>query len=180
MGRGSIVLCADAYPFSNEAMRRERQPELLAWSVGMASQVIFDETHLGTANDPGIAALARRYRLHGLGTALLVLAGLFIWRSSVPFLPPAEERLADEAAHQVAGKDAAEGFIHLLRRNVPPVDLLRVCLEQWNLTAAARPPARWKIEAMQKIVDEQNALDPRRRDPVGTCRRFREILSQRT
>jgi hypothetical protein len=179
-GRGSIVLCADAYPFSNEALRSAREPRLLAWFVGSSDQVIFEETHLGTSDDPGIAALARRYRLHGLAVALVVLAGLFIWHNAVPFVPPPEEQLAGESTHQVAGKDSAEGFIHLLRRNVAPVDLLKVCLEQWNLTTGGRKPSLAKLQAMQQLVDEQNALDPRQRNPVQTYHRFCEILAQRT
>ncbi|MEO7298895.1 MAG: DUF4350 domain-containing protein [Verrucomicrobiota bacterium] len=59
-GKGSVVLCSDSYLFSNEAMRKERHPELLAWLVGQNGTVLFDETHLGVNSDPGIAALACR------------------------------------------------------------------------------------------------------------------------
>lgn len=180
-GRGSLVLAADSYPFSNEALRQSREPRLLTWYLGGNSQAVFEETHLGTQNDPGIAAMARRYHLHALAVALLILAALFIWRNSVAFLPPDAEQLADEAAHQISGKDAGEGFINLLRRNVPPVELLKVCLEQWNASAGAgQKPAPWKLEAMQKLIDEQNALDPRQRNPVRTYQQFCAILSKRT
>jgi hypothetical protein len=181
VGGGSIVLAADSYSFSNEALRQARLPALLTWFVGRNDHVIFEETHLGTRNDPGIAAMARRYRLHGLMAALVILAGLFLWRSSVNFIPPTEEQLSGEQTHQVAGKDATEGFINLLRRNIPPVDILRICLEQWNAAAGTtrRPPAP-KLAAMQKIIDEQNALEPRHRNPVRTYQMFCEILAQRT
>lgn len=182
-GHGSIVLAADAYPFSNEALRQAREARLLTWCLGGRPQVIFDETHLGTAGDPGIAAMARRYRLHGLAAALVVLALLFIWRNAASFLPPAGRELEAEATHQVAGRDSAEGFINLLRRNIAPVDLLKTCLEQWQHTAAASPgrkPTAARLARMQQLVDEQNALDPRHRQPVQTYRRFCEILNERT
>lgn len=181
VGNGSLVLAADSYPFSNEALRMARLPGLLTWFIGRNHHAIFEETHLGTQNDPGIAAMARRYKLHGLAAALAILAGLFIWRNAVSFIPATGEQLDGEQTHQVAGKDATEGFVNLLRRNIPPVDILRICLEQWNASAGTtrRPPA-WKLEAMQKIIDEQNALEPRHRNPLRTYQMFCEILAQRT
>src|SRR6185295_18194593 len=75
MGSGSIVLCADSFHFSNEALRREREPELLAWFIGPAREIVFDETHLGVQEAPGVATLARKYRLGSVFVALLILAG---------------------------------------------------------------------------------------------------------
>lgn len=181
LGGGAIVLAADSYPFSNEALRRDRQTALLSWFLGGRSRVIFDETHLGTSSNPGLAALARRYRLHGLAAALVVLAALFIWRNAVSFLPPPPEELSAEAAHEVPGKDSTEGFVNLLRRHIAPVNLLKVCLEQWKQSATGhRQPARVRLEAMQQLIDEQNTLEPRRRQPVHTYQRFCDILSKRT
>ncbi|MEP6662723.1 MAG: DUF4350 domain-containing protein, partial [Verrucomicrobiota bacterium] len=76
-GQGRIILATDSYLFSNEAMRHHRQSLLLAWFMGGNHGMLFDETHLGVAADPGIATLARKYRLHGLVGGLLLLAGLF-------------------------------------------------------------------------------------------------------
>src|SRR5436309_2954544 len=47
MGEGTIVLAADSYLLSNEAMRRDRHPEFLAWLVGANRRIVFDETHFG-------------------------------------------------------------------------------------------------------------------------------------
>jgi hypothetical protein len=179
-GRGSIVLSADSYYFSNEALRAEREPELLGWFLGPARAVIFEETHLGVQEDPGVMTLARKYRLGGMFLALALLGGLFIWRNSVSFMPPYEEQLARERGAQVEGKDSASGFINLLRRNIAPADLMKVCLEQWNAhSALTRKPSAAKLEAMQKIIDAENLLEPRQRDPVGTYRKFCDILSKR-
>jgi len=181
MGKGSIVLSADSFYFSNESLRRERETELLAWFVGPAREVVFDETHLGVQENPGVATLARKYRLGGVVAALLILAGLFIWKNSASFMPPYEEQLARERGEQVEGKDSAAGFINLLRRNIAPADLMKICLEHWNVHFAhARRPSPAKLEAMQGVIDAENLLEPRQRNPVATYRKLSEILSKRT
>ena len=128
-GAGSIVLATDSYFLSNEAMRAERHPALLAWIAGTSPRVIFDETHLGVAEDPGIAALARKYRLHGLLAGLLLLGALFIWKNAAAFGPP---RAADTDGNHVLGKDSASGFVNLLRRGIAPAALLPLCVEEWK------------------------------------------------
>jgi hypothetical protein len=71
--------------------------------------------------------------------------------------------------------------VNLLRRNIAPASLLRVCLEQWNAALAGlRKPPRAKLEAMQRLIDAQNALEPRDRNPVGTYREFCQILKRKT
>ena len=181
MGRGRIVMCADSFHFSNEALRSEREPGLLSWLVGSSREVVFDETHLGVSHEPGVAALAREYRLGGIFIALLMLAGLFIWRNSASFMPPYDDQLALERGELVEGKDSTSGFINLLKRNIPPGDLMKVCLEQWNTHGAnARKPSAAKLDAMQKLIDAENAVEPRDRNPVQMYRSFCEILKRRT
>lgn len=180
LGRGSIVLFADSFHFSNEALREDRQPALLSWLVGTERSVVFDETHLGTTEQPGVATLARRYRLQPLAGALLLLAMLFLWRNATSFMPPYEEQLAREQGDVVEGRDSASAFVNLLRRNISRASLLRVCLEQWNAALAGlRKPPRAKLEAMQRLIDEQNALEPRDRNPVGAYREFCRILKRK-
>ena len=181
MGRGRIVLCADSFYFSNESLRSEREAGLLSWLVGPAQEVVFEETHLGVSHEPGVAALAREYRLGGIFVALLLIAGLFIWLNSVSFMPPYDEHLVRERGELVEGKDSTSGFINLLKRNIPPGDLMKVCLEQWNAQGAgARKPSAAKLDAMQKVIDAENALEPRERNPVHMYRSFCEILKRRT
>ena len=181
MGKGSIVLSADPFAFSNEALRRDREPALLAWFIGSAREVVFDETHLGVKLDPGVATLARKYHLEGFFVALLALAGLFVWKNSTGFMPPYDEQLLRERGDQISGKDSAAGFVNLLRRNIRPVDLMKVCLEQWNThVARTKKPSEARLQAMQKIIDAENALDPRQRNPVRTYLKFCEILKRKT
>jgi hypothetical protein len=42
-----------------------------------------------------------------------------------------------------------------------------------------RKPPRAKLEAMQRLIDEQNALEPRDRNPVGAYREFCRILKRK-
>ena len=179
MGRGTIVLFADSFCFSNEALRDDRQPALLSWLIGSGRQVVFEETHLGTSENPGVATLARKYRLQPFFGALILLALLFIWKNATRFMPPYEDQLARERSEVVEGRDSAGAFVNLLRRNITPASLLRVCLEQWNVALAGlRKPARPKLEEMQRLIDAQNALEPRERNPVATYREFCRILSK--
>ena len=177
LGRGSVVLFADSFYFSNEALRDERQPALLSWLIGPGRHVLFEETHLGTAEHPGVATLARKYRLEPLFGAVLLLALLFVWKNAASFMPPHDDDLERDHGETVEGRDSASAFVNLLRRNIAPAQLLRVCLEQWNTAlAGVRKPSRPKLEEMQRLIDAQNALQPRQRNPVGTYREFCRIL----
>ncbi len=126
-GKGSIVCLADSYLLSNEAMRRERCPKFLSWLIGTPSSVVFDEESHGVRDDPGIVSLVRKYGLEGAVAALLLLAMLFVWKSVSPLVPPFEE--AETSGTEVVGKQAEEGFTNLLRRSIPPRELLRVCAD---------------------------------------------------
>lgn len=177
LGRGTMVLLADSYYFSNEALLVDRQSALLAWLVGPNRQVLFDETHLGVQEDPGVVTLARQYRLHGLALALLILALLFVWKNAATFLPPAEEQLAQERGELVRGKDAAAGFVNLLRRNLRPADLLPLCVAEWKKSCGQGVPAA-RLQQMQEAIDAENARPPKERNPVATYRKFCQILAR--
>jgi hypothetical protein len=174
------VFSADSYHLSNEALVTERHSTLLSWLTGPAARVVFDETHLGVLENPGIATLVRKYRLHGLGLALAVLAGLFIWKNSVSFMPPYEAQSWRERRAWVAGKDASAGFINLLRRNVPRPELMRVCLEQWIAHAPRRRPVSpEKLRLMQQLIDEENDRPARRQNPVRLYQELARLLAKK-
>ena len=180
LGKGTIVFSADSYHMSNEALVAERHSTFLSWLAGSAARVVFDETHLGVRESPGIATLVRKYRLHGLGLALSVLAGLFIWKNSVSFMPPYEAQSWRDRRAWVAGKDASAGFINLLRRNVPRPALMRVCLEQWIAHAPRRRPVPPdKLRLMQQLIDEENARPARQQDPVRLYQELARLLAKK-
>src|ERR1043166_1976677 len=174
-GNGSIVLATDSYFASNEAMRKERAADLLAWLAGNSSEILFDETHLGVQENPGLATLFRRYKLHGGVIALLALAALFIWKSSVSFIPRASEL---NVAAPVLGRESSAGFENLLRRSVAPKDLLQTSLDEWHksssLDARVTPPRGEKIRT---VVEAYNAGETP--DAVGTYREIARILNRK-
>ncbi|HXC97802.1 MAG TPA: DUF4350 domain-containing protein [Verrucomicrobiae bacterium] len=179
-GGGTVVFCTDTYFLSNEAMLKERHADLLAWVIGPSSRVMFDEAHLGIVEEPGVAMLVRKYRLHGLVAGLLLLAGLFIWKNSSRFAPgPAEEKPEDF----VSGKDSATGFVNLLRRHIAAGDVLNVCVAEWrrSIVRGTYPAAR--LARAQEAMAAGNALPPAQRHPVETyqaiCRALKDGSSTR-
>jgi len=173
-GAGTVVLATDSYFLSNEALRKDRHAELLAWLVGPARQVVFDEAHFGLVDTSGVTSLIRKYRLHGLAVGLLLLAGLYLWQNSVRFVPPAPE---EREPGYVAGREAAAGFVNLLRRNVAPREVLNTCFAEWkkSFTRGARSSAA-RIEQAQAVLDAEGALPLRQRDPVKTYQEICGIL----
>ena len=129
-GAGSVVLVGNAYPFSNEALATERDTALLARAFGPFHTIIFDERHLGLAEEASVVMLARKYRLTGLAGGLVLLAGLLIWRNSSSLLPRRRPLAASEA-RLAAERDSASALQHLLRRNIAEADLVPVCVAEW-------------------------------------------------
>ena len=176
-GQGGMVFATDSYFTSNEAMLDDRHAELLAWLVGPNRHVVFDEAHFGIVDAPGIAALARKYRLHGVIAALLILAGLFIWKNAVSLAPSPE---ADSLQDDVVGRDSAAGFVSLLRRNIKSDRLLDVCIAEWSKTFAQgeKSSSREKLD-MEAIAREEQARPARERNPLETYRRICGALKSR-
>ena len=175
-GRGSIVMATDSYFVSNEAMEKDRHADLLAWLVGPNKNAVFDEAHLGVAETSGVAVLMRKYRLHGLAAGLL-LAGLFIWKNASSLVPPHAEQ---ERRDYIAGKDAAAGFINLLRRSIAPRDLLPACFAEWKKTAAqAGQGSASRRQQAEVVFQTENSLPPGHRNPVATYNKICSILGTR-
>lgn len=157
-GRGTVVLATDSYFLSNEAMWRARHPEMLAWFVGAAKHVVFDEAHLGVVETSGMAVLMRKYRLQGVIAALLVLGGLFIWKNSFSLVPPPR---VEPRKQFIAGKDAAGGFVNLLRRNIPPAQILDVCFEEWvKSIGQGRGHTISGVDRASEIMETRHERDP--------------------
>lgn len=173
-GRGSIVVATDSYFLSNEALWKARHADLLAWFVGPAELAVFDEAHLGVVEESGMGVLLRRYRLHGLIGALVVLAGLFVWKNAISLVPaPAEAGRRDF----VVGKDAASGFVNLLRRNIPPAKLLEVCFEEWTKTIGhGGKQTIASVDRASTIMETETARSPRQRDPVAAYQQIAVAL----
>ncbi len=176
-GTGTLVMVADSYLFSNEALRNNRLPKLLAWFAVPDHAVLFDEFHHGLVKQPGIAALMRKYRLHGVVATLVLLVVLFLWRQASVFVP-APSRSEEQSEKQSAvGRDTAEGLVNLMQQHIPPRDLLNVCFKAWHTSAATRrvPPKR--VDQVKRLI-KGFADNPRLHNPVRVYRQIYELLKQ--
>jgi hypothetical protein len=175
---GTLALATDSYLFSNEALRAARSPALLAWFIGGNYAVAFDETHLGVTETPGIGTLLRRYRLHGVLAAFLVVAALFVWKNAASLAPPSDATTVEGV---VTGRDSTVGFINLLRRSVAPRELMAICFEQWKnrVLRGARFQAE-RVARMEAVVKEEAQVLPTSRDPVTAYRRLAQLAAEKS
>lgn len=177
-GNGKIILSTGTYFMSNEAMLKERHPALLAWLTGSNNRIIFDETHLGIREQPGIASLARKYRLQWPFTSLLLLAGLFIWKNSSSLIPPYDP--SDTENDASGGRDYISGFASLLRRNILPRDIMKVCFEEWKKTMRyKRKDMKDELNRIQSVIESEGRLPARQRNAVSAYQSISKIISQR-
>lgn len=175
-GKGSIVLCSDSFFVSNEAMKRERYPNLLSWLCGTHRKIVFDETHLGISKNPGIVRLLRQYGLAPFLMSLIVLALLAIWKQAARLMPVYEE----EKASVDAGKDAFTGFTNLLHRNIPHDHILSACLEEWKRSFThGKQDLSSLLPRIQEIIAADRAQPKKNRDPVGAYRKISALGMRR-
>jgi hypothetical protein len=178
---GSIVICTDTYFLSNEAMidRNSRNPQLLAWLVNKPT-VVFDETHLGVVSGEGISSLAEEHGLANLFFVLLVIAGLYLWKSSVSFLPRDPEHIERFGGHGISGKSSAAGLHNLLRKCIPVSRILNECLKHWSASiSTSRPKQRAARDKIRAVIDAENNRSTRQQDPVKAYTTICRILAER-
>ena len=127
-GKGAIVLIANARLFTNRELLLEPDAPLLAAVPSAHRRVIFDESHLGLEDTGTVAGLAAAHHLQWLLLAFVILAAIYVWRSSFSFVPPTE-RPSDAS---VAGQDAGFALASLLEQSIPPGGILLAVAEEWN------------------------------------------------
>ena len=181
-GRGSILMASDAYFVSNEALRAERRPELLARIPDDRSIVIFDEFHFGIRSQSGLAGLFFKYRLQGVFLSVLLCIGLFVWRRTAGFVPPAEQP-AREAGSYLSTRDYATGLTSLLRRNIGTREIFDACVAEWkkSFVAGCRTSAdrARRLKQIDTVADPQAAAAAGHRDPVARYNHICQILSEK-
>ncbi|MEM9283032.1 MAG: DUF4350 domain-containing protein [Verrucomicrobiota bacterium] len=130
-GVGTIVLATDSFFVSNEALHLGAVPEFLLWMTGGKSRIIFDETIHGSVETGGAMKLIRQYRLQGILIGLLIVIGLWAWRSASALAPGSgevDQGLID-GHNSVAGEEIGSGLIRLLKKSVPRSSLIQKCIE---------------------------------------------------
>jgi len=173
-GNGSIILMADSFPISNEALRGERHPKLIARLFDGPPTIVFDEEHNDLRESSGIASLARKYRLHGVVAGLVLLAILFVWKNMARFIPAYQTKISETTV--VEGKESSEGFVNLLRRSVHPSAIFGLCFAEWRKTFKGRPRELARVE---EIRAEQEARPSRERDPLETYRAISRAIARK-
>ena len=178
---GELVLVGDSYFLSNEGLRNDPSPAVLAALVGDGRRVIFDESHLDIREQPGLMTLARRYRLQGALASVTLLVALFVWRNLVSLVPLGRGSEAGSRADEdtVRGHSADSGYLNLLRRSVRPRDLAAVCLAQWEtgaanarkLGSAGGSSSMESAERVRAVVEHETARPARKRSPVAVIYR---------
>ena len=173
IGNGMLVLLADSWHLSNEALSIDRQSDLLAWLVGTRTHtVLFEESHLGTERHEGVMSLIRRYRMVWVLLAFAAVALLYVWRQAAGGLRTPEE--AEDALTVPTGQQTAAGLLHLLKRNIPAGSLLRTCIEQWAADQGRQAHPGAAAEAIAKLSagkDQDPSLASRYRTICETLKK---------
>jgi hypothetical protein len=175
-GKGSMVLIGSSWPFTNEALREDRDIDGIEWTIGNPSRILFDETHLGTEERGTVMGLARRFRLQGVLAVAILCALLFIWQASTPF-PPERATPADVDMRLVAAApsdmrltaaSASQGLRNLLAQNIPAGRIVSVCVAEWRRD-------RGRLVAADKMARIE-AIAARTAHPVMQWREIRAEL----
>jgi hypothetical protein len=135
LGKGTVILCADSYILSNEAMMADRYHRLLAWLAGSSKTISFDESHFGIQKNTGIINLVYRFRLQGIILVFLAISILYVWKNAGRLVPPHKKSFRNETVIR-SEKNYLDGLISLLQRNIPEEDLSGICISEWE---ASRP-----------------------------------------
>lgn len=178
LGGGSVVMMADSYLFSNEAMVKDRHSEFLTGLLGASRYLIFDEFHLGIRSQEGVMMLLNRYRLQGVLLALLVVGVLFFWKNSCSFIP-SYQATAEAGEGLSNGVTSHEGFTNLLMRHIPRNQLLAAMAEEWRATFARQPNMRDKLKRLEAEMEPIDFKQKGAPHPVEFYNRLSRILNER-
>lgn len=179
-GKGSIVMAADTFFASNEALTGKRQPELLAWLIGDNLSIIFDETHLGIKSKRGLVSLARKYRLEGLFAGIMIVVLLFIWKNSLSLIPKHKEDPLESDQYVNRGRDHLSGFVGLLKRTIPSSLILSACFKEWEKSKVHNTGASQKgIKEVQSLMKKMEEKDHRNIDQIALYNKISKLLWKR-
>ena len=135
---GSVVLLLGLESFTNKTLLTKVDGARLASTLSGPAPLIFDEAHLGVADDETVTGYARQRHLQWLLLGLVVLAGLYVWRSSVSFVPA----LPEIRGTQIAGREAHAALISLLSQSIKRPDLPREIIAAWRESFRMLPSSK--------------------------------------
>jgi hypothetical protein len=176
---GSILLVADSYLLSNEALRAERHSALLTRVIGSNSLVVFDESHFGIYKIPGIAGLIRTHGLQWFFCGLVLIFVLFVWKNSIHFVPPTDDISGGTAPESNQGRDVFQGLVSLLRRNIATRDILRVGMNEWKKSFDVEERLRSdQLAKIVDVIDMEQTISENKVNPVSGYITISRILSE--
>jgi hypothetical protein len=164
-GGGNVILIADSYLLSNGSLASDRDAGFLGWLFRKQTTILFDESHFGIMENPGIASLARRYGLDSAFFVLLILALFFVWANRYSLTPLSTKRASRNLI--VPGQGGEAVFVNLLRRSLPAKDLLSASADLWHQgTHDAAQIKKFNgllatLDSRSSVVDRYNLLSQR-------------------
>ena len=178
-GKGSVVISSLSYPFSNEAMRAERETGFLLWSFDGSKRILFDESHFGLVISRTVAKLIRKNNLHYALLALLIPVILYFRLAAVPLVPRYTEDIAPDDKYD---EDSASALCKLLMRSVPPDGVVPVALDAWREANGERVRAmsadqRELFEELVAKNRKRSGKFPREKDIVAAYNEVVELLN---
>jgi len=176
LGSGTLILSSDSYFLSNEALRNERMPELLAWLFGPNSIGVFDEFHFGIQETQNVAGLIRKYDFHWFFLGIILIAGLFVWKNALHFVPPYRDEEIALENEIMSGKDSTHGLVSLLRRNIQTRNILKVCWDE--LEKSRFTDKRITPETVRKLKSVIHMQKDKQQDPTVGYNRIADILKE--
>lgn len=178
-GQGSVVISSLSYPFSNEAMRSQRETGFLLWAFDGSENILFDESHFGLVISRTVAKLIRKNNLHYALLALLIPVILYFRLAALPLIPRFTEDIAPDDKFD---EGSASALCKLLMRSVPPDGVVPVALDAWRETNSERLRAMTadQRELFEKLVEKnckRSGKFPREKDIIAAYNEIVELLS---
>lgn len=174
---GSVVLVADSYVFSNEALWRYQNAAFLS-RVCNRSRIVFDEYHFGIRKQPGVSTLIRKYHLYGLAVAVIGFIILFMWKNASCFIPPDVEKEMDDLAADMPDKDTLSGMAGLLRQHIGPDQILDQCIREFKESFAHGRHVPEKYNIMYDQIIRMTTSSGSKTDPVIAYQNIHRIIAE--
>lgn len=141
-GKGWVIVASEATFLSNDSLARAPDAGLLSWLVRGRGVVWAEETTHGLEDYHGTAWLLRRYHLEIAVLLLLLGLALGAWSAAATLeRAPAGDGGTDDDSVAAAPLPASAGLARLLRRALPPADVIAYSRE----LAGRRYPDRLEL-----------------------------------
>jgi len=141
-GAGDWILLSHPGLFLNRSQYEARETAWIAWLIGDAERVAFEESHFGIQQPRGVMTLIRDAGLDVLLWAMLLPLGLAFWRGFSPLLPAVPE----DQETVTTPLSRLEGYRDLLARHLPASRILSHAVEEWKRDLPDRTKERLEEE----------------------------------